>query len=69
MSDASARRARRVVRLPGFVSEQPVGLGDVLKHATSTIGIRPCGGCSRRAEHLNRWVAFAGPRHGPDRRS
>jgi hypothetical protein len=47
------------VRLPGFVSEREVGLGDVIKHATSLVGIRPCGGCGRRAERLNSWVSFA----------
>ena len=58
-------KARRVpqrsyrVRLPGFVSERDVGLGDVIKRATSLVGIRPCGGCGRRAELLNRWVSFA----------
>ena len=46
------------VRLPGFVSDKEIGLGDVIKRATSTLGIRPCGGCHRRAETLNRWVVF-----------
>jgi hypothetical protein len=27
---------------------------------TSTLGIRPCGGCRRRAAMLNRWVTFDG---------
>jgi hypothetical protein len=47
------------VRLPGFVIQHELGLGDVIKHATSLIGISPCGGCGRRAELLNRWVSFA----------
>jgi hypothetical protein len=46
------------VRLPGFVVDGPIGLGDVLKRVTSAAGVRPCGGCERRAEALNRWVAF-----------
>ena len=37
------------VRLPGFVSDQEIGLGDVIQRATSYIGIKPCGGCERRA--------------------
>jgi hypothetical protein len=53
--------ARHPVRLPGFVLDEPVGLGDVVKHATSAVGIRPCGGCARRAERLNRWMVFGGP--------
>jgi hypothetical protein len=56
----SRQRAQRVVRLPGFINDKEVGLGDVVKHATSTLGIRPCGGCERRAAALNRWVAFSG---------
>lgn len=51
------------VRLPGFVSDEDVGLGDVLKRATSGIGVRPCGGCLRRAEALNRRLVFTGRRH------
>jgi hypothetical protein len=47
------------VQLPGFVSDEDIGLGDVLKRATSAVGIRPCGGCEQRAAALNRWVVFA----------
>jgi hypothetical protein len=47
------------MRLPGFVSDDDVGLGDVVKHVTSAIGIKPCGGCERRAAILNRWVTFS----------
>ena len=46
------------VRLPGFLIEGEVGLGDVIKRATHAIGIEACGGCERRAALLNRWVAF-----------
>ena len=45
-------------RLPGFIKDEEVGLGDVIKRATYSIGIRPCGGCGRRAASLNRWVVF-----------
>lgn len=48
------------VRLPGFVSDQEIGLGDVVKRATSYIGIQACGGCERRATALNRWMVFTG---------
>jgi hypothetical protein len=50
------------VRLPGFISDEDVGLGEVVKRATSAFGIRPCGGCERRAAALNRWLAFRGRR-------
>ena len=48
------------VRLPGFVRDEEIGLGDLVKRVTSTFGIRPCGGCERRAGTLNRWLAFSG---------
>ena len=48
------------VRLPEFILEQEIGLGDVVKKATSIIGIRPCGGCEGRAAALNRRFVFSG---------
>jgi hypothetical protein len=50
------------VRLPGFVAETEVGLGEVIKRATSLAGIRPCGPCLERAAALNRWMVFSGRR-------
>ncbi len=49
------------LRLPGFITED-VGLGDVIKRATSSVGIKPCGGCERRAATLNRLVVFSARR-------
>lgn len=46
------------VRLPGFVKDEQVGLGDVVKRATYSLGIRPCGGCGQRSAALNRWMVF-----------
>lgn len=46
------------VRLPGFITDTEIGLGDVIKRTTSYLGIQPCGGCGRRAEALNRWLVF-----------
>ncbi|MBF0608366.1 MAG: hypothetical protein SFH39_16900 [Candidatus Magnetobacterium sp. LHC-1] len=52
------------IKVPGFISEE-VGLGDVIKTVTSTFGIKPCGGCQKRAETLNNWVSFTPwDRHG-----
>ena len=45
------------VRLPGFVAEA-IGLGDVAQRVSYAIGIKPCGGCERRAAALNRWMVF-----------
>jgi hypothetical protein len=46
------------VRLPGFITDEEIGLGDALKRATSYFGLRPCGGCERRAAALNRRIVF-----------
>ena len=46
------------VRLPGFLTEEEIGLGDVIKKTTYAMGIKPCGGCERRAAALNRWMTF-----------
>ena len=48
------------VHLPGFVAdvEEEVGLGDLIRRATSAFAVRPCGGCERRAAALNRWLVF-----------
>ena len=51
---------RYQVRLPGFIPDEAIGLGDVLKRATYATGLKPCGGCERRAAALNRWVGFSG---------
>ena len=53
---------RHRVRLPGFISEDEVGLGDVIKRATYAVGLKPCGGCERRAATLNRWISFSSRR-------
>ena len=50
------------VRLPGFITDEEIGLGDVIKHATSLVGIQPCDGCAQRAALLNRWLVFSGQR-------
>jgi hypothetical protein len=60
-ADGSDREPYRV-RLPGFISDQEVGLGDVIKRVTYGFGITPCGACERRARALNRWLAFSGRR-------
>ena len=56
--EASPPRYR--VRLPGFVRDQDIGLGDAVSRVTARFGVRPCGRCRRRAATLNRWVRFEG---------
>jgi hypothetical protein len=52
-------RPTHQVRLPGFLIEEEVGLGDLFKKATYAMGIKPCGGCEQRAAALNRWITFS----------
>jgi len=47
------------VHLPGFIKDEEVGLGDVIKRVTYAVGVKPCGGCERRAAALNRWLVFS----------
>jgi hypothetical protein len=49
----------RRVRLPGFLVNEELGLGDAIKNITYVMGIKPCGGCERRAQVLNRWMYFS----------
>jgi hypothetical protein len=55
--EKSGRAAHRV-RLPGFLIEEEIGLGDLIKKTTYAMRIQPCGGCERRAAALNRWMTF-----------
>jgi hypothetical protein len=52
------------VRLPGFLAEHDIGLGDVFGKAARYVGLRPCGGCAHRAAALNRWFVVSGRRSG-----
>lgn len=58
----SARPYR--VRVPGFLADEEVGLGDFLKRATSVVGVNPCGGCAKRAAMLNRRIVLSPRRSG-----
>ena len=57
-ADENATQSSHRVSLPGFISDEEIGLGDVVKRVTTAFGIKPCGGCERRAAALNRWVRF-----------
>jgi hypothetical protein len=46
------------VRLPGFIRDEEIGLGDAVKRTTSYLGMKTCASCGRRAEALNRWLVF-----------
>ena len=46
------------VRLPGFIHDDEIGLGDAIKRVTYVVGIKACSGCEQRAAVLNRWMVF-----------
>ena len=50
------------VRLPGFISDNDIGLGDAIKRTTSYLGFQSCDGCGRRTDALNRWMVFTNRR-------
>jgi hypothetical protein len=54
--DAKSRPYK--VRLPGFISDEEIGLGDAVKRVTYAMGIEACGGCERRAAAMNKWMVF-----------
>jgi hypothetical protein len=56
---AAPERQPHRVRLPGFLIEEEVGLGDLIKKTTYAMGVKPCSGCERRATALNRRVTFS----------
>jgi hypothetical protein len=47
------------IRLPTFIIEETVGLGDLVHGVTSYFGIRSCGSCERRKATLNKWLVFS----------
>jgi hypothetical protein len=56
---SKARSQTYRVRLPEFLIEQEIGLGDAIKRVTYTIGFKPCSGCEKRAVVFNRWMRFS----------
>lgn len=58
-ADRPAERKPHHVRLPGFISDDEVGLGDAIKRVTYAMGFKPCRGCEKRAAALNRLVVFS----------
>ena len=56
-NDKSRSQPHRV-RLPGFIVDEEIGLGDFVKRTTYALGIKPCSGCELRAAALNSWMVF-----------
>jgi hypothetical protein len=59
-ADQESKPRPYCVRLPGFIADEAVGLGEVVKRITSAVGVKPCRGCIRRAAALTRWMVFYG---------
>lgn len=57
-NDEEQVRQPHRVRLPGFLVEEEIGLGDAIKRVTYAMGTKPCAGCEKRAAVLNRWMRF-----------
>lgn len=59
-SPEALRQRFAPIKMPGFLFDEEVGLGDVVKRATYALGIAPCQACEGRANALNRLVVFSG---------
>jgi len=59
---AITRKPPQPLRVPIPGLRQTVGLGQGVKRLTSALGIRPCGGCQRRARTLDRFIVMTPPR-------
>ena len=53
----SSRQPYRM-RLPGFVSEEDIGLGDVITQTHIDAGNQALRGIAQRAATLNQWLVF-----------
>lgn len=49
------------LKIPGFLreEEETIGLGDLIKRVTTSVGIKPCGACNKRAQTLNNWMTIS----------
>jgi hypothetical protein len=54
--------ARAGASKAGTSGREPAGIGDIVKGTTAKIGLKPCKGCERRAELLNRLFRKRGTR-------
>lgn len=48
----------RQMRLPGFILEEEIELGDAIRRTTAYSGIKPCGAWGRRVAKLNQWIVL-----------
>lgn len=56
-ADEGPAASPREMRLPlRGIPEEGIGVGDAVKRVTDAFRIKPCNGCDRRRQVLNRWV-------------
>ena len=48
-------RGEDLARVLQAVPRRGIGLGDLVQVAANAVGIKPCGGCKKRKESLNRF--------------
>lgn len=48
MTTETPKSKSRAIRLPGFLNENEIGMGDAIKRATSYLGVAPCGAARPR---------------------
>ena len=52
------RRRERAADDGGGVPGGSRGLGDTIARATAVVGVKPCGGCQKRRQALNRLIPY-----------
>jgi hypothetical protein len=63
MDDAPMKRKQPyVVKLPGFINNDDIGLGRLVSTITSRAGVKACDGCIRRANLLDAWIVISSRR-------
>lgn len=48
----------RPIRVPIPLVRRPIGLGQTIQRLTAAVGLRTCGGCTRRARFLDRHLTL-----------
>jgi hypothetical protein len=56
--------ALHTIVLPTFLLGHEVGLGQLLKRVTTSVGVRPCARCEQRAARLDQWLRFVPEERG-----
>lgn len=54
------QKPKITIPVPGMEPGKVAMLGDLMKRATSAMGVKPCLPCQKRAEALNRMIGFKG---------